>query len=47
MTFSQKTKNELSKLPIIDRCCSLAELSALVRMCGTIQISGGKNINLK
>lgn len=47
MTFSQKTKNELSKLPIVDRCCSLAELSALVRMCGTIQISGGKNINLK
>ena len=47
MTFSQKTKNELSKLPIEDECCSLAELSALVRMCGTIQISGGKNINLK
>lgn len=47
MTFSQKTKNELSKLPIEDKYCSLAELSALVRMCGTIQISGGKNINLK
>lgn len=47
MSFSQKTKNELSKLPIDDKCCSLAELSALVRMCGTIQITGGKNINLK
>lgn len=47
MSFSQKTKNELSKLPIEDSCCSLAELSALVRMCGTIQISGSKKINLK
>ncbi len=47
MSFSQKTKNELSKLPIVDKCCSLAELSALVRMCGTIQITGGQNINLK
>ena len=47
MSFSQKTKNELSKLSIEDRCCSLAELSALVRMCGTIQITGSEKINLK
>lgn len=47
MSFSQKTKNELSKLPIDDKCCSLAELSALVRMCGTIQINGFEKINLK
>lgn len=47
MSFSQKTKNELSKLPIEDSCCSLAELSALVRMCGTIQITGSEKINLK
>ncbi|MGO1468869.1 MAG: DNA-binding protein WhiA [Tissierella sp.] len=47
MSFSQKTKNELSKLPLGSRCCSLAELAALVRMCGTIQINSGKNINLK
>ncbi|OLS03298.1 DNA-binding protein WhiA [Tissierella creatinophila] len=47
MSFSQKTKNELSKLPIEDICCSLAELSALVRMCGTIKIAGSEKINLK
>lgn len=46
MSFSQKTKNELSKLPIEDRKCSLAELSGLVRMCGTIQINRNKNIVL-
>nr|WP_300001901.1 DNA-binding protein WhiA [Tissierella sp.] len=47
MSFSQKTKNELSKLSLEDRCCNLAELSALVRMCGTIQINGSERISLK
>ena len=47
MSFSQKTKNELSKMEIDKGCCIRAELSALVRMCGTIQLSSSKNINLK
>lgn len=47
MSFSATTKNELSRIPLTDDCCAIAELSALVRMNGTIQISGMKKINLK
>lgn len=47
MSFSATTKNELSRIPLTDDCCAIAELSALVRMNGTIQISGMKRINLK
>lgn len=47
MSFSSKTKNELSRLPIEDRCCAVAELAAIVRMSGTIQIRGMKKVNLK
>lgn len=47
MTFSATTKNELSRLPINDNCCAIAELSAIIRMSGTIQISGMKQINLR
>jgi DNA-binding protein WhiA len=47
MSFSAVTKNELSRLPISDKCCAIAELAAIVRMSGTIQISGMKKINLK
>lgn len=47
MSFSSTTKNELSRLPITHEHCALAELSALVRMSGTIQISGRSKFNLK
>ncbi len=47
MSFSSTTKNELARIPLTDDCCKLAELAALVRMCGTIQISGMRNINIK
>lgn len=47
MSFSSTTKNELSRIPIEDDCCALAELAAMVRMNGTIQISGKSKINLK
>lgn len=47
MSFSATTKNELSRIPLADSCCDVAELAALVRMNGTIQISAMKNINLK
>lgn len=47
MSFSSTAKNELSRLPIINDHCALAELSALVRMCGTIQILGDNKFNLK
>lgn len=47
MSFSANTKNELSRIVSEDDCCPLTELAALVRMNGTIQLSGLKNINLK
>ena len=46
MTFSSKTKNELSRLEITSRCCAIAELSAIIRMSGIIQINGTKEISL-
>lgn len=47
MSFSSATKNELSRIPLENRCCAIAELAALVRMNGLIQISGNKKVNLK
>lgn len=47
MSFSSRTKNEISRLPIESECCSIAELAAIIRMCGTIQISGMNKISLK
>lgn len=47
MSFSSTTKNELSRIELKENCCALAELAALVRMNGTIQIVGMKKINLK
>lgn len=47
MSFSSVTKNELSRIEIDRDCCALAELAALVRMNGTVQITGMQNINLK
>lgn len=47
MSFSATTKNELSRIALEKDCCPMAELAALVRMNGTIQISGLKNVNLK
>ena len=47
MSFSSVTKNELSRIPLENRCCAIAELAALVRMNGFIQISGNKKVNLK
>lgn len=47
MSFSSNAKNELSRIILEKDCCPMAELAALVRMNGTIQISGLKNVNLK
>ena len=47
MSFSSTTKNELSRIELTEDCCTLAELAALVRMNGTIQIVGMRKINLK
>ena len=47
MSFSMKTKNELSRLIPEEKCCQLAELSSLIRMSGTIQLMGFKKLNVK
>ena len=47
MSFSSIAKNELSRIEIKNDCCALAELAALVRMNGTVQITGMQNINLR
>lgn len=39
MSFSAETKDELARIEERKKCCNLAELAALVRMDGTLQIS--------
>ncbi|WP_026476709.1 DNA-binding protein WhiA [Alkaliphilus transvaalensis] len=46
MSFSSKTKGELARLFAEDQCCQLAELSALIRMSGTLQLAGLNRLNL-
>ncbi|MFZ5632824.1 MAG: DNA-binding protein WhiA [Bacillota bacterium] len=40
MSFSAQTKDELARLADTRNCCKMAELAALFRMDGSIQISG-------
>lgn len=47
MSFSSKTKNELSRLRSDDKCCQKAELSALIRVSGTIILAGLNKTKLK
>lgn len=46
MSFSAKTKNELARIIPEKSCCQMAELAALVRMDGVIQISAGNRVTL-
>lgn len=47
MTFSANTKNELTQALPENKCCTLAEISGFMRMCGTIRLSGGGRMNVK
>ncbi len=47
MTFSFKTKNEISKIVVAKKCCQLALLSALIKMTGTVQIHGVNKISIR
>ena len=47
MSFSSETKNELARVKDIDVNDKRAELSAIVRMSGTIQFAGLRKINVK
>ncbi len=46
MSFSSKMKNDLSRIKFEDKCCQKAELSALIRVSGTIQFKGLKKFKL-
>ncbi len=48
MSFSANTKGELARIYSDEPCCQLAELAALIRMCGTLQLVGGaQKLNIK
>ncbi len=47
MSFSSITKNELSRIQTENTCCMLAELAALIRMSGSVQISALSKVSLK
>jgi len=46
LSFSAVTKNELARVEGQRSCCRLAELAALIKMDGSIQISGGQQVAL-
>ncbi|MHB1406306.1 MAG: DNA-binding protein WhiA [Desulfitobacteriaceae bacterium] len=46
MSYSAVTKEELARLPEGKECCQMAELAALVRMDGTLQISANRQYAL-
>lgn len=46
MSFSSKAKNELVRKMCEDECCQMAEVSALLRMSGTLQLAGLNKINI-
>lgn len=47
MSFSSQIKNEISRMEFEKDCCILAELAAIVRMNGTIQLQRGNKLLLK
>lgn len=47
MTFSSKTKNELSRLEINKKCCAKAELAALLRTTGYISLKGFNRVEVE
>jgi len=46
MSFSSKIKTDLSKITFDSKCCQKAELSAIIRTCGSIHLRGNNNIDL-
>lgn len=46
MSFSAVTKNELARVVGQRSCCRLAELAALIKMDGSVQISSGQRLSL-
>lgn len=47
MSFSSVAKNEMCRINEEKECCEIAEVSALLRMSGTIQIHGKQGLSLR
>lgn len=47
MSFSTETKNELSRMDIGNRALDIAELSAIIRLSGSLHFMGNMQIGLK
>lgn len=47
MSFSAKAKSELCQIVNKRDCCNLAELAALIQVCGTIHLSGKERVTLR
>lgn len=47
MSFSQVAKNEICRISGEDRCCQIAELSAIIKTSGTISLNGHHNIGFR
>jgi len=47
MSFSSAAKSELSRIMPEQRCCQVAEFSAIVRMAGIIRFHGSQNVSLR
>lgn len=47
MSFSSAAKNEISRIMPENRCCEVAELSAIVRMGGIVRFHGSHSISLR
>ncbi len=45
MSFSSRTKGELARISLNEKCCQLAELAALVRMCGSLHLQGHRKLS--
>lgn len=47
MSFSSIVKNEICRIPEDKDCCQIAELSAIMRMSGTIHINGKQGLSFR
>jgi len=47
MSFSQVAKNEICRILEEERCCKVAELSALIKSSGTISLNGNSSIGFR
>lgn len=47
MSFSSVAKNEICRIPEEKECCEIAELSAMLKMSGTINIHGKQGLSFR